>query len=147
MVAIERHLWVIRGMLDDDEEQLTWIKARRQAKKHEGALALTPRRVVFVGVGSFGSSAESFPFPLLGAARAEGTALYLQVAGVTETFVGRKPEDVAEFLTALDTARGGAGAIDEATTLIDQLAKLDALHASGALSDDEFAQAKARLLS
>jgi hypothetical protein len=60
--------------------------------------------------------------------------------GMAERSMEQAKQDEADFRTYVQDAAGSGGTADE-------LAKLSELHKSGVLSDDEFAQQKAKLLS
>ena len=141
---MQRHVAVLRSVLRAEEGERIWIRAERLGVGHGGALLLTERRLLFSGLGFLTQSQESWPLATVepgGVTRTGGAAvLSLRIAGVPETFAGRARD--LESLAALL----GEPAAEQPRTVADQLERLAALHASGALTDAEFAASKRRLL-
>ena len=159
MVSVHRHVAVLSSMLDDGESDRLWIAATLAGRDQRGALMVTDRRVLFTGLAMFTQTQESFALAVLTevrivlrpeAPRRAAGALHLGVLGDGWTFTGRR-EDVERAATAIDAARTALGlttgtAPAPAQSVLERLERLDRLQATGAITAEEFAAAKRRLL-
>ena len=141
MVSVQRHLAVLRGMLQPGEAERAWIRAERQPQGHAGALLLTDRRLLFSGLGFVQQSQEAWPLAVVAAARVAGEALTFTVLGLPERYMGKRAD-----LTRLLAALPQGPEVPAGSSLVDTLERLARLHDAGALSDAEFDGAKRRLL-
>jgi hypothetical protein len=140
MVSVQRHLAVLRSMLQPGEAERLWIRAERAEQGHAGALLVTDRRLLFSGLGFVSQSQQAWPLAVVADAAVEGGELRLTVLGLPERFTGRAA-DLARMAEALPRSRSAAGA-----SVADELERLVRLRDAGALTPAEFEGAKARLL-
>lgn len=181
MVSVQRHVALLRGELRPGEAERMWVRAHDVARKHEGALLLTDRRLLWSGLGALNQAQRAFPLAAIHALEVTDDPPRLRFeAGERERFSGR-PKDLRRLADAVHEAqqrlpeepepppaRSGAPAPrpapssdpsppsdppspsapppPSASSLVDELERLAALHRGGALTDDEFALAKRRLL-
>jgi hypothetical protein len=139
MVSVQRHLAVLRSMLQPGEGERLWIRAERAEKSHSGALLLTDRRLLFSGLGFVSQSQEAWPLTIVSGVRTTPAGLELRALGAPETFTG-KPDDLERMAALLPTTT----VVDVSVT--DELERLVRLRDSGALTPAEFEGAKRRLL-
>jgi Short C-terminal domain len=141
MVSVQRHVAVLRSMLQPGEAERFWIRAERAEHGHAGALLLTDRRLLFSGLGFVSQSQEGWPLAVLSDVRVTGEALDLAVLGRPERFTGRG-KDLERLAAALPVGDAAQG-----TSVADELERLVRLRDAGALTAAEFEGAKRRLLS
>ena len=139
MVSIQRHLAVLRSVLQPEEAEQLWIRAERVAKSHSGALLLTDRRLLFSGLGFVSQSQEAWPLAVVSGVRMTPAGLQLQVLGAPERFSGRS-KDLQRLADLLPTTEHAD------VSVTDELERLVRLRDSGALTPAEFEGAKRRLL-
>jgi len=140
MVSVQRHVAVLRSMLQAGERERLWVRAERAERAHSGALMLTDRRLLFSGLGFVTQSQEAWPLDVVADVEVGSAGLELRVLGQSERFAG-KDADLRRLAAALPTATGEAGA-----SIADELERLVRLRDSGALTEAEFEGAKRRLL-
>jgi hypothetical protein len=140
MVSVQRHVAVLRSMLQPGEAERLWVRAERAEQAHAGALMVTDRRLLFSGLGFVTQSQEGWPLAVVADARLVGGALELRVLGRPERFTGR-PKDLERALALLPVGESTAGA-----SVADELERLVRLRDTGALTAAEFEGAKRRLL-
>lgn len=141
MVSVQRHVAVLRSMLQQGESERLWIRAERTAQGHVGALLLSDRRLLFSGLGFVAQSQQAWPLAIVAGVRAEDGVLALTVLGRSERFAG-KPKDLARLAAALP--QDAETRTD--TSVADELERLVRLRDAGALTSEEFEGAKRRLL-
>lgn len=141
MVSVQRHLALLRGLLQEGETEHLWIRAERVDQAHRGALLLSDRRLLFSGLGFVSQSQEAWPLAGVTDVRVDPRVLALGILGRQERFTGT-PRDLERFGAALPTAVGEA----KPASIVDDLERLAHLRDAGALSADEFETAKRRLL-
>lgn len=140
MVSVQRHVAVLRSMLQPGESERLWVRVERAEQAHAGALMVTDRRLLFSGLGFVTQSQEGWPLAVVADARVVGDALELRVLGRPERFTGR-PKDLDRVAAALPEGESTAGA-----SVADELERLVRLRDAGALTPAEFEGAKRRLL-
>lgn len=144
MVAVQRHVAVLRGMLAAGEAERFWVRAERRPQGQAGALLLTDRRLLFSGLAVLHQAQEAWPTAavhdvvLRPGRQAE---LACTVLGLPERFGGREAD-----LRRLADALGEDGGADASRGMVAELERLVALRDAGALSAEEFEGAKRRLL-
>lgn len=125
--------------------------------KVAGCLAVTNKRVIFVGKAIAQKISRVIPWSQVTSVQlSKGMMLsHIQItlAGSYENFLV-KYKEAEDFLSVaqLELEQAGQSSTQSSSNLkngssIDELAKLADLHRQGVLTDDEFAQAKARLLA
>ncbi|MBW4042252.1 MAG: SHOCT domain-containing protein [Acidobacteria bacterium] len=139
MVSVQRHLAVLRSVLQPGETERLWIRAERAGRSHSGALLLTDRRLLFSGLGFVSQSQEAWPLTIVSGVRLTPAGLELRVLGAPEVFTGR-PKDIEQLAALLPTTEGTDASV------ADELERLVRLRDSGALTPAEFEGAKRRLL-
>ena len=139
VVSIQRHLAVLRSVLQPGETERLWIRAERAERSHSGALLLTDRRLLFSGLGFVSQSQEAWPLTIVSGVRLTPAGLELRVLGAPETFTGKR-KDLERLAGLLPTTER----TDASVT--DELERLVRLRDSGALTPAEFDGAKRRLL-
>jgi hypothetical protein len=140
MVSVQRHVAVLRSMLQPGEVERLWIRAERAEQGHAGALMVTDRRLLFSGLGFVTQSQEGWPLAVVADVRSTGETLELRVLGQPERFTGRA-KDLVRLVAALPAGESRAGA-----SVADELERLVRLRDAGALTEAEFEGAKRRLL-
>ena len=140
MVSVQRHVAVLRSMLQAGEAERLWVRAERAEQGHAGALMVTDRRLLFSGLGFVSQSQEAWPLDVVGDVHAGDGGLELKVLGQAERFAG-KAADMRRVAEVLPATVGRVGA-----SIADELERLVRLRASGALTEAEFEGAKRRLL-
>jgi len=160
MGRAEKGLEEIEGMLEPDEEIKSHVWGTQcdpptgKSGKVSGALAITDRRVLFVGKSLGSKKVRTIPLDTVTSVELNKGALlsHVQVtlAGSYENFLVKYKEAepfVQVAQSALASAHsGGAVQAPAAASMADEIAKLADMHQQGLLSDEEFAAAKARLL-
>lgn len=144
MVAVQRHVALLRGLLHPGEQERLWLRAERAPQGQAGALLLTDRRLLFSGIAFVQQAQHAWPLAAVrDAALAPGrpAVLACTVLGLPERFAGREA-DLRRLADALGRAAGGTASAG----LVAGLERLAALRDAGALTPAEFEGAKARLL-
>lgn len=125
----------------------------RNAKKSllGGALALTPQRLIFVGSVMLDRAEFSIPLNTITSVDSHRSFanMYTTItaASATHTFLALDPKFVEAINKARMASAAPAPTAPTAASTADELSKLASLHASGVLTDEEFAAAKKRLLT
>jgi hypothetical protein len=140
MVSVQRHIAVMRSVLQPGEVEQLWVRAERADHEHVGALMVTDRRLLFSGLGFVTQSQEAWPLGVVSDVRLAPPGLQLKVLGAQEGFKG-KPKDLQRLAEALPSATTAPDA-----SIADELERLVHLRDSGALTPAEFEGAKRRLL-
>jgi hypothetical protein len=140
VVSVQRHLAVLRSVLQPGETERLWIRAERVPQGHAGALLLTDRRLLFTGLGFVSQSQEAWPLGVVSDVRLAPAGLQLRVLGEPERFTG-KAIDLQRVAEALPAGERPADA-----SIADELERLVRLRDAGALTPAEFDGAKRRLL-
>lgn len=140
MVSVQRHIAVLRSMLQPGEEERLWIRAERAEQGHAGALMVTDRRLLFSGLGFVSQSQEAWPLAIVTDTKVGPAGLELRVLRRPERFTG-KPRDLTALAAAIPVLEAEPGA-----SIADALERLVRLRDAGALTPAEFDGAKRRLL-
>jgi hypothetical protein len=140
MVSVQRHVAVLRSMLQPEEAERLWVRAERIPQGHAGALMVTDRRLLFSGLGFVTQSQEAWPLAVVADVALGPAGLALRVLGAPERFTG-KAKDLQQLADALPATTGEGDA-----SIADGLERLVRLRDTGALTPEEFEGAKRRLL-
>lgn len=161
MASYDKHLALLTAALHPGEQIVDSVSATvttsltSTSGTTSGALAATSERLVFSGSYLFSKDQRSWPWAQVSSMDFQQSMLLAHITVTAATSAGRflvakgdrtkRFLDVAQQLMLQSRTPAAVPAVAAPST-VDELAKLAELHRAGALTDDEFATAKARLL-
>ncbi|MFF7251044.1 SHOCT domain-containing protein [Embleya sp. NPDC008237] len=136
------------------EEPLAVTSGRARDQWTGGTLVLTTHRLLYVKEGKAPQAVPLAGVTDVAVSSSRLTGRILKVTALTGAYGWEEVKDAEAFADKVRGAVAGGppapaaapGAGREATALVEELERLAALHRSGALSDDEFARAKQRMI-
>jgi hypothetical protein len=157
---VRKELKKLPSMLHEREEVVNLSQGRYEGK--EGLIAVTDRRVLFVDEGIVTSHREDFPYERISSVQSSTKMLSGRItifaSGNKAEIDNIMPKQQAESIAEYVRMRISPGQREEATQppepvpasepdVYDKLKKLGELRDTGVLTQDEFDQKKAELLS
>ncbi|MEI8133688.1 MAG: PH domain-containing protein [bacterium] len=140
----KKKIATLESSLREDENLLALTKCKL------GMLAITDTRVIYVGI-----SIQDFPYAQIGSIEHTkaflGSEISIFIGGRKTIIPGiakEKVQEISDLIRAQIAAhhKGANQSPTKGTDVADQLVKLAALRDQGILTDEEFAQQKAKLL-
>lgn len=148
--------WFKNEHLQENEEVISFVEAQRDKEGFNGVLVLTDLRVAFVRKGTLSSKFEPWPIERISSVETKkGLMFYsitLHTSGDDMELRSVEKDNAAKLVAALQVAlHEKPSKVPTQENVqndpLDKLKKLGELHAAGLLTDAEFAEKKASLLS